>query len=70
MTDTTDKFDTLPHELEPTGAVQTEQDTCTWTRDNTRNHNTTCGETWPAFIGLPADGEHCPWCARQIVKAP
>jgi len=63
MTDTSDKFDRLPHELEPAGAIQPA--TCTWTRDNLRNHNTTCGETWPAFITLPKANEPCPWCGKS-----
>lgn len=52
--------DHLPHELEPTGAVQVSA--CTWTREANGNHTTSCGETWPVFIGLPKPDEVCPWC--------
>lgn len=63
MTDLSDKFDTLPPELEPTGAAQV--NVCTWTRQVNGNHETTCGETWPVFIGLPDATVHCPWCGRE-----
>lgn len=68
MTDLTDASDRLPHEIEPAGAVQ--RSVCTWTRETNRNHTTSCGETWPNFIGLPKPDEPCPWCSRKrIIEA-
>lgn len=72
MTDTSDKFDRLPADLEPTGAVQVTQDVCEWLPTLERSYlRANCSRDIIPRQWMADNWRHCPYCGRrlQIVKA-